>query len=534
MAREWLKEAIFYEIYPQSFKDTNADGIGDFNGIIEKLDYIKDLGFNAIWMNPCFESPFGDAGYDVADYFKAAPRYGTNEDLKRLFKEVHARGMHIILDLVPGHTSTECKWFKASCKADRNDYTDRYIWTNSVWENGAGTGNTTGWLGGISERDGCALLNFFAFQPALNYGFAYPDPTCPWQQTPDAPGPMGTRAAIKEVMRFWLGMGCDGFRVDMAGSLVKNDPDSKATIALWQDFRKFLDKEFPEAAIISEWGEPDKSLKGGFHMDFVLHFGPSHYLDLFRTAQPYFSAKGEGDAKEFFDLYTKNLRLAKNGGGLICIPSGNHDMDRMARTLDEKEMKLAFMFLLTMPGVPFVYYGDEIGMHYVENLKSVEGGYGRTGSRSPMQWDNSTNAGFSSAPSDMLYIKQDSSRSKINVENEERDENSLLNTVKKLISLRRENAALMNTADFKILYCEKGEYPLIYARETEGEKIIVALNPSGKNASAEIELPIGNVKVLSVMSDGVLKNGGEADIRFLREGKAVVSLKPQSATLLKV
>ena len=107
----WLDNAIFYEIYPQSFMDTNADGIGDFQGIIEKLDYIKALGCNAIWMNPCFDSPFGDAGYDVSDYYKAAPRYGTNEDLKRLFQEVHKRNMHILLDLVPGHTSIEHKWF---------------------------------------------------------------------------------------------------------------------------------------------------------------------------------------------------------------------------------------------------------------------------------------------------------------------------------------------------------------------------------------------------------------------------------------
>ena len=117
---EWLKDAVFYEIYPQSFQDTNADGIGDFQGIIDHLDYIKELGCNAIWMNPCFESPFGDAGYDVSDYYTAAPRYGTNEDLKRLFDEVHKRGMYILLDLVPGHTSVEHPWFKESLKAQKN------------------------------------------------------------------------------------------------------------------------------------------------------------------------------------------------------------------------------------------------------------------------------------------------------------------------------------------------------------------------------------------------------------------------------
>ena len=131
---KWLDNAVFYEIYPQSFNDTNGDGIGDFNGIIEKLDYIKELGCNAIWINPCFESPFGDAGYDVSDYCKAAPRYGTNEDLKRVFEEAHKRGIHVLLDLVPGHTSVEHKWFRESMKAEKNEFTDRYVWTDSIWE----------------------------------------------------------------------------------------------------------------------------------------------------------------------------------------------------------------------------------------------------------------------------------------------------------------------------------------------------------------------------------------------------------------
>ena len=136
---KWLDNAVFYEIYPQSFNDTNADGIGDFQGIIEKLDYIKELGCNAIWINPCFLSPFGDAGYDVADYCRVAPRYGTNEDLKRVFEEAHKRDMHVLLDLVPGHTSVEHPWFKESMKADRNEFTDRYVWTNNVWEAPEGT-----------------------------------------------------------------------------------------------------------------------------------------------------------------------------------------------------------------------------------------------------------------------------------------------------------------------------------------------------------------------------------------------------------
>ena len=301
---KWLDNAIFYEIYPQSFLDTNGDGIGDFQGIIEKLDYIKELGCNAIWMNPCFASPFGDAGYDVADYYQAAPRYGTNADLKRLFNEVHKRNMHILLDLVPGHTSVAHPWFKESCKADRNEFTDRYIWTDSTW----GQLENMGSLCGISEREGSVIVNFFAHQPALNYGFY--KKTQDWQQDPDDPGPKATLAEMENVMRFWIGMGCDGFRVDMAGSLVKNDEDSKGNIALWRKVRAFLDAEFPEAVLVSEWGEPDKSLQGGFHMDFLLHFGPSHYNDLFRCEEPFFSGRGKGDVAAFVEKYKENYEKA--------------------------------------------------------------------------------------------------------------------------------------------------------------------------------------------------------------------------------
>lgn len=515
--REWLNDAIFYEIYPQSFCDTNADGIGDFQGIIRKLDYIKDLGCNAIWLNPCFDSPFVDAGYDIRNYYKAAPRYGTNEDLRQLFAEAHKRGMHVILDLVPGHTSDECKWFQESAKAEKNEYTDRYVWTNSVWEGFDGVDQIMGAIRGGTERDGACAANFFNAQPALNYGFANPDPAKSWQQPMDAAGPMATREAIKDVMRFWLGLGCDGFRVDMAGSLVKCDPDQEGTIRLWQDFRAFLDEEFPEAVMVSEWGQPDRSLRAGFHMDFLLHFGPSHYLDLFREEHPYFAREGKGDCRTFFDRYLHNRALTKGKGGLICIPSGNHDMIRMARTLDPEEIKLAFAFLLSMPGVPFIYYGDEIGEKYVEGLHSVEGGYERTGSRSPMAWDDTPNAGFSSAPRERLYIAQDPSVKELNAAAEARDPDSILNAVKELISVRRANPALMDAGDFRLVELEEHSYPLVYEREQKGQKVLVVLNPSGQEVVMKASLP-ENAKLL--YAQGGMK--GKSSFARNEEGKCIV------------
>ncbi len=490
---KWLDNAIFYEIYPQSFKDTNDDGIGDFKGIIEKLDYIKELGCNSIWMNPCFESPFGDAGYDVSDYYKTAPRYGTNDDLKRLFDEIHKRDMHILLDLVPGHTSVEHRWFKESIKAEKNEFSDRYVWTDNIWEEPSGMGC----LRGISDRNGCVGVNFFSHQPALNYGFYKPNR--PWQQSTDEPGPRATLQELKNIMRFWLNMGCDGFRVDMAGSLVKHDEEGKGTIKLWQEIRLFLDTEFPQAAMVSEWGEPDKSLLGGFHMDFLLHFGPSHYNDLFRCENPYFSGKGNGDIGKFVKKYKENYEKTTRKG-LICIPSGNHDMERLAKYLHGDELKIAFAFLLTMPGAPFIYYGDEIGMRYVENLTSVEGGYDRTGSRSPMQWDNTKNAGFSKACKEKLYIPLDNGADRPTAEDQMQDEDSLFHEIKRLIAVRQAHPALQSNGEIDFIYAESNTYPLAYLRSSQDEKILILLNPSCSDA---------DFKCTYSLSDKLYSFGGE-------------------------
>lgn len=468
---KWLDNAVFYEIYPQSFNDTNGDGIGDLQGIIEKLDYIKELGCDAIWINPCFTSPFGDAGYDVADYYSIAPRYGTNEDARRLFEEAHKRDMHILLDLVPGHTSVEHPWFIASCKAKKNEYTDRYIWSDSIWEDTTPMAS----LRGISERSGSVAVNFFSFQPALNYG--YYEITKPWQQPMDAEGPKASLEEMKNVMRFWLNMGCDGFRVDMAHSMVKGDPESKGTILLWQNVRDFLEKEFPDAVMVSEWGEPDKALQGGFHMDFLLHFGPSHYNDLFRSENPYFKREGKGDIKAFVEKYLETYAKAERKG-LICIPSGNHDMSRISDKLDEEEIKMAFAFLLSMPGAPFIYYGDEIGMRYMSELVSKEGGYERTGSRTPMQWNKEANAGFSTADSSKLYLPQDEREERPDAETQMGKETSLWHEIQKLIAIRKSEPALQNKADIEFVYVEENQYPLVYLRSSEEEKMLVVLNPS--------------------------------------------------------
>lgn len=492
----WLETAVFYQIYPQSFADSNGDGIGDLPGIIQKLDYLQSLGVNAIWINPCFTSPFLDAGYDVSDYYQVAPRYGANEDLRQLFQKAGRRGIRVLLDLVPGHTSIEHPWFKESCRPEPNQYSDWFIWTDSVWTPPLpGLQNVRG----FADRDGAYVTNFFYSQPALNYGFTNPDPAYPWQQSVDDPGPQRVRQEMKNIMQFWLDMGASGFRVDMAASLVKFDFSGQETSRFWQWIRAWLDQDYPEAVLVSEWGYPRLAIPAGFHMDFTLHFRTEGYTALFRKSQgrgrgfdPYgwsfFDPAGHGNIREFMDFYLDHYAHTK-GLGHIALLTGNHDISpRLSQGRSTADLELAFLFLLTMPGTPFIYYGDEIGLRTIYGLPSKEGGYQRTGVRTPMQWDSGPNAGFSTASAEQLYLTVDSSPDRPSVAAQQADPGSLLNRVRRLIALRKEHPALCASGDFTPVYAEAGLYPLIYRRSLGDEAFLVAINPPGRPAEAHLPL----------------------------------------------
>jgi len=500
---EWLGSAIFYQIYPQSFNDSNGDGIGDIPGIIEKLDYIKALGCDAMWINPCFVSPFNDAGYDVTDYYKIAPRYGSNSDVKKLFKVAHKKGIRVCLDLVAGHTSIEHPWFRQSCKAEKNKYSNRYIWTDSPWgwdDPQSSCGLTT--IHGYGNRNGAYATNFFWSQAALNYGFAKPDARKPWQLPVDHPDCRATCKELKKIMRYWLDMGAAGFRVDMAKSLVKGDADRKATIALWQSIRQMIEKDYPEAALIAEWFNPPEAVEGGFHIDFIPFFGEYSSNLLFRSEEnahtyqmffdadrpnSFFAKKGKGDAAKFLKSFMQQCQKIK-GRGYIGLYSGNHDIKRISLNRTQREIELVFAFILTMPAVPFIYYGDEIAMRHKRDLPSKEGGYSRTGSRTPMQWDSGKNAGFSSSSADKLYLPFGTGYKKLNVEYQQQNRQSLLNKVRQLTALRKKVPALQANGSFNLLYCEPNKYPLIYLRSLRKQKILVAINPSGKAAKTRFQL----------------------------------------------
>ena len=516
MSATWMKDAIFYEIYPQSFYDTNGDGIGDLNGITEKLDYISSLGCNAIWLNPCFDSPFKDAGYDVRDYKKVAPRYGVNSDLYRLFGEAHKRGIRVILDLVPGHTSEEHPWFRESQRAEPNEYSGRYIWTDFCFQGAQGLN----YVGGESERSGVYVLNFFKCQPALNYGFLRPGES--WQSPADGPAALATREAMKDVMRFWLDHGCDGFRVDMAGSLVKGDDEARSgTCAVWRDVRQMLDAEYPEAVLVAEWSEPRIALSCGFDAAFCLNDPWTGYPSLMRDydlvhpgTRPdnsYFRREGAGDIQRFLKPYLTEYEATKDRG-FISLITGNHDTVRPSWNLDRRELELAYAFLFTMPGVPFLYYGDEIGMRY-RPLPTKEGGYFRTGARTPMQWDSGKNLGFSSGCADSLYLPTDPAPDAPTVAAQEADPESLLHTVRALLSLRREWAELRENANLEIVHAERGD-AFVYRRGS----LLLAVNPSGHAASAPVDA--GDKRAVFSIGNGEARDG-----RLTLEAQSFVMMK---------
>ena len=492
----WLRSAVFYQVYPQSFYDSDADGIGDLPGLISKLDYIQSLGCNALWLNPVFDSPFGDAGYDVADFAHIASRYGTNEDIRILASEAHGRGMKVCLDLVAGHTSVQHPFFRQSMRTERNECSDWYIWVpaeESVQNTFAPPGAPN-----PRTRPDHYIANFFSFQPALNYGYFKPDPLKPWQRSMNDPICRAVQENLRQVMKFWLDLGVDGFRVDMASSLIRNDPDGEGIRQLWQENRRWINSNYPEAVLIAEWGHPSQSIASGFNVDFLLHFGQPAYIDLVgprsipdgesRKPDAFFERSGRGDITRFVQNY-KDSYLPTRNQGYISLPTGNHDFPRPTRGRDERDVRVLFAMLFTMPGIPFLYYGDEIGMRFLEDAPEKEGANRaglRSGSRTPMQWSSGKNAGFSEAPSGDLYLPIDPDPRRPTVEAQEGVSDSMLHFTRKLIKLRSEISALSNIVGFKVLYAESFKVPFVYERSHGNQRVLVAINPT--SASVDISL----------------------------------------------
>jgi glycosidase len=514
---EWLHQAVFYQIYPQTFYDSNGDGIGDLEGIIQKLDYVKSLGVDGIWINPFFQSPFCDGGYDISDYYQVAPRYGTNEDARRLFEEAHRRGLKVLFDYVASYTSIEHPWFQESARQEKNKYSNWYIWTDNVWLDPPKAYSDL-FIKGYGRRNGQFMRNFYWCQPALNYGFVHPQEA--WELPVDHPDVLAMREEMKKVMRFWMDMGADGFRADMAGALVKNarvtQDDSafntrdEGTKKFWREIRQILDKDYPNAFMVSEWSYPESALEAGFHADFYHWF--SGYNDLlqkeswrilngYSEGHSFFDKEGKGNIKNFLDRYLEQYNKTKDKG-YICLPLGNHDLSRLNIRRSEHELEMIFAFSFAMPGIPFIYYGNEIGMRQLYGLPYVEGAYKpRAGARTPMQWTSGNNHGFSTAEASKLYLPVDTAKDAPDVESQEKDPNSLLNRVRHLIHLKKTEPALAAYAEFVPVVVAENVYPLVFVRAAEKEVLLAVFNPAEEPKRAEFILNISATRFQQLAGD---------------------------------
>ena len=539
---EWVHTAVFYQIYPQTYYDSDGNGIGDLKGIIQKLDYVKSLGVNAIWLNPFFESPFCDAGYDISDYYKVAPRYGTNEDAKQLFDEAHRRGMKVIFDYVVSYTSIEHPWFKESAKQDSNKYSNWYIWNDNTWKNPPDAYKDA-FIKGYSRRNGQFMRNFYWCQPALNFGFAKPEE--PWMLPTDHPDVLALREELKKVLRFWMDMGADGFRADMAGALIKNanitgndqffNTKDEATKQFWQEIRQIFVNEYPDAFMIAEWSGPKDALDNAFHADFFHWF--AGYNDLtqkeswrilngYSEGHSFFDKEGKGNIANFVDSYMEQY-TATHDKGYIVVPLGNHDNARINIKRTPKELEMIYAFALTMPGIPFIYYGNEIGMKQLYGLPYVEGAYKpRAGDRTPMQWSTGKNLGFSTGAPENLYLPVDADPNAPNVATQEKDPNSLLNKTRKLIALRHSEKALWGYSEFIPLYAKENTYPFVYARAADNEVIIAIFNPANRTGKAEFTLNLKAKGAKLLMGDKISFN--------IHGNKYKVTAKPVTYAVYKL
>ena len=507
----WWRDGIIYQIYPRSFADSNHDGLGDLPGITGKLDYLADLGADALWLSPIYPSPDKDFGYDVSDYVDIDPRFGTLADFDLLLSEAHRRGIRIVLDLVLNHSSDQHAWFQESRSSRDNDKADWYLWQPSPdfsASSGANGRNRKGipnnWrsaFGGhawtyVPERDQYYYHMFAAGQPDLNW------------RNPEV------RAVMLDVVRFWLERGVDGFRLDVFNMYFKDDQlrdnpskpglrafdrqhhiydcDQPEMVSLLQELRVLLD-EFPERYAVGETFFPtDEKLKrycgeDKLHAAFNFNFMWSPF-DPAKLIKPILDWEALYAGHELWPNYVL----------------GNHDAPRMATRYSKNEsdarIKVMMALLLTLRGTPFLYYGDEIGMRDIalnrsEILDPPGKRYwpfykGRDGCRSPMQWDYTAYAGFSSAKP---WLPVHPNYRVRNVESQQADPGSMLNFTRTITKLRRENPAL-HRGDFKLLTVDPKD-TLAYLRQTPGQTILVALNFKDRMADIH-EIPEGKWKLL--------------------------------------
>lgn len=553
MEKKWWKESVVYQIYPKSFKDSNGDGIGDIKGIIEKLDYLEELGVNVLWISPMLESPQDDNGYDISDYRRIYEEYGTMDDYEKMLSEAHKRDIRVLMDLVVNHTSDEHNWFIESRKSRDNPYRDYYIWKDPV--NGKEPNNWGGVFGGpaweYDEQTQMYYLHLFSKkQPDLN-----------WENEK-------VRREVYDMMNFWCEKGIDGFRMDVISMISKNQtfPDGKVKNGLYGDFNPYcvhgpriheflqeMNKEVLSRYDIMTVGETSgvtieeaQKYAGEDRNELNMVFQFEHVEDACGDHGKWTTAKFNfRDFKKTMIKWQEELQ----GKAWNSLFLGNHDQPRSVSRFGndnpayrETSAKMLATCLHMMQGTPYVYQGEELGMTnaYFDKLEDyrdiesinfftelTEAGLmtpeymmkclmlrSRDNARTPMQWDDSAQAGFTDGES---WIKVNPNYKEINAAQQLEDPNSIFHYYQKLIRLRKEKDIIVY-GEFEPIYRDD-EQIFAYIRRQKQEKLLTVCNFSEKNAEMEIPEEFKGAECLITNLD-----------RTVFEGRIV--LKPYEAFVL--
>lgn len=480
----WWQTGVIYQIYPRSFQDGNGDGVGDLKGIVQRLDYLQWLGVDCVWLSPIYPSPMADFGYDISDYQGIHPLFGTMEDFDGLLEQIHSRGMKLILDLVPNHTSDQHPWFLESRSSKDNPKRDWYIW-HDAGENGALPNNWLSVFGGHAwewdETTGQYYYHaFLKQQPDLNW------------RNPEV------QKAMMDVMHFWLGKGVDGFRVDVMWHMIKDSQLRNNPVV--------PDSPFDEKDLIYQYHDPVYSTDQPEVHEIVrmMRHVTNQYEDRVLIGEiylpihklvTYYGADKSGAHLPFnFQLLTlpwdseQIARAIDEYEGALPADGwpnwvlGNHDQPRVSSRVGRSQARVAAMLLLTLRGTPTIYYGDEIGMRDVpipqdeivdpQGLNMPDRNVSRDPARTPMQWNADEFAGFSTA---RPWLRLPYSFRRVNVELQRNDPDSMLAFYRNLIDLRKRQPAFQ-TGKYTPVYSDK--QLIAFVRENENDRFLVVLNLS--------------------------------------------------------
>lgn len=508
-AHQWWQRGIIYQVYPRSFQDSDGDGVGDLPGITARLDYLQWLGVDAVWLSPIFPSPMADFGYDVSDYTGIDPLFGTMEDFDTLVSAAHERGLKIILDYVPNHSSDQHPWFVESRSSRNNPQRDWYIWHDPAPDGGP-PNNWRSVFGGSAwtydqQTEQYYYHAYLKEQPDLNW------------RNPEV------RAAMLDVLRFWLDRGVDGFRIDALRQLIKDDqfrdnPPNPDYTPDQGPYHKVIPTYTTDRPEILDMIAQMRRVSDQYDQRVLIG---ELYLPISRLVT-YYGTEGNGvqlpfnfhliltpwKAQKIADLiHSYEQALPPDGWPNWVL--GNHDQPRLASRIGEAQARVAAMLLLTLRGTPTMYYGDEIGMHNVDIPpdrvqdpfeKNVPGqGLGRDPERTPMQWDTSHHAGFTNGKP-WLPLAEDYPT--VNVAAEREDAHSILALYHQLIALRRAEPALQIGGYTAV--AASGDL-LAYVRDFTDQRFLVALNLGGDVQT----LPLNKIGTGTVVLSTGLDRDGE-------------------------